>query len=92
MRRTDVDKAKEILRMHHELELSQREISSVTGCSLGTVSNILKKASEVRIEYPIQITSRELGSLLYPPANPAVTKRPETDLETIYKEMRRQTH
>ncbi len=68
MRRTNMDKAKEILRLHHELELSQRAISSATGCSLGTVSNVLKKASEAGIEYPIQMTSKELGSLLYPPA------------------------
>lgn len=89
MRRTNMDKAKEILRLHHELELSQRAISAATGCSLGTVSNVLKKASEAGLEYPIQMTSKELGSLLYPPTNSDVNERPEPDLESIHKEMQR---
>ena len=82
-----MDKAKEILRLHHELNLSQRKISAATGCSLGVVSNVLKKANEAGIAYPIQMTSKELGSLLYPPASPTVDERPEPDLEYIHKEM-----
>jgi len=39
-----MDKAKEVLRLHHELNLSQRDISAATGCSLGTVSTVLKKS------------------------------------------------
>ena len=89
MRRTDMDKAKEVLRLHHELNLSQRDISAATGCSLGTVSTVLKKANEAGIAYPIQVTSKELGSLLYPTASPTVDERPEPNLKNIHKEMQR---
>jgi len=85
MRRTDMDKAKEVLRLHNELNLSQRDISAATGCSLGTVSNVLKKANEAGIAYPIQVTIKELGSLLYPPASPTVYEKPEPNLKNIHK-------
>jgi len=35
------------------------------------------------------VTSKELGSLLYPPASPTVDERPEPNLKNIHKEMQR---
>jgi len=54
MRRTDVEKTKEILRLHDKLGLSQREIAAATGCSLGTVSSTLSKAKAADITYPVE--------------------------------------
>ena len=83
-------KAKEILRLHHTLELSQREIAKATGCSLGTVSKVLKKTKSAGVEYPIRITNKELVSLLYPPIKATNSKsRTEPDLLNIHREMQR---
>jgi len=83
-------KAKEILRLHHTLELSQREIAKATGCSLGTVSKVLQKAKSAGVEYPIRITNKELVSLLYPPVIATNSKlRTEPDLLFIHREMQR---
>ena len=90
MRRTDVEKTKEILRLHDELGLSQREIAAATGCSLGTVSSTLSKAKAADITYPVEMTAKQLGSALYPPKDGAgEEKHSEPDLENIHREMQR---
>lgn len=90
MRKIDMEKAKEILRLHQVMGLSQREIAESIGCSLGTVSNVLQKAREAGIEFPNQLSSKELGSLLYPPTKATDgAKTPEPDLAYIHKEMQR---
>lgn len=90
MRRIDMDKSREILRLHHTLHLSQREIAEATGCSLGTVSNVLQRARNAGIGYPLKMTSKELGSLLYPPVLSAGSdQRTEPDLAYVHREMQR---
>jgi len=90
MRRTDVEKTKEILRLHDELGLSQREIAAATGCSLGTVSSTLSKAKAADITYPVEMTAKQLGSALYPPKDgTGEEKHFEPDLENIHREMQR---
>ncbi|MEN6360314.1 MAG: IS21 family transposase [Smithella sp.] len=83
-----MDKAKEILRLHNNVGLSQRDIAKSVGCSLGTVSSVLLKAREAGIEYPNQLTSKELGTLLYPSVEKKQgVAKPEPDLEYIHHEM-----
>ena len=83
-------KAKEILRLHQALGLSQRAIAEATGCSVGTVSNVLHKAETAGIKYPIQMTDKELVSLLYSPVKETDSKqRTEPDLLYIHREMQR---
>jgi transposase len=90
MRRTDVEKTKEILRLHDELGLSQREIAAATGCSLGTVSGVLSKAKAAGVRWPVEMTAKQLGSVLYPPQEGAgEEKHTEPDLELIHREMQR---
>lgn len=90
MRRTDVEKTKEILRLHDELGLSQREIAVATGCSLGTVSGILSKAKAAGITYPVEMTAKQLGSALFPPKDgTGEGKHSEPELECIHHEMQR---
>ena len=62
MRRTGMDKAREILRQHFEVGLSQREISKSVKVSLGTVSGILARARAAGIGYPIGLI--HLASIL----------------------------
>ncbi len=84
-----MEKAKEILRLHYQNGLSQREIAGATGCSLGTVSKVLARADAAGIE-TTSLSSKELGSLLYPPQATGVNQaKSEPDLGYIHHEMQK---
>ena len=90
MRRLEMDKAREVLRQHFELRLSQREIAQSVGTSLGTVSGIITKARAAGLGYPIKLSNKELGSILYPPPQKdGRRKAAEPDLEYIHREMQK---
>ena len=90
MRRAAMEKAREILRQHFELELSQREIAQSVSVSLGTVSNVITKARNAGIEYPLKLSNKELGSIIYPPVQKAVKRKcAEPNMEYIHKEMQK---
>jgi transposase len=90
MRRLEMDKAREVLRQHYELGISQREIAQSVNTSLGTVSGIITKARTAGIKYPIEMSNKELGSILYPPTQKEGKRKPaEPDLEYIHREMQK---
>jgi transposase len=62
-----MEKAKEILRLSLEMGLSQREVASGTGCSLGMVSAVLARVKEAGVADPLSLDTKELGSIIYPP-------------------------
>ena len=61
-------KTREILRLRHELGLSLREIGQVCSCGKTTVSEILTRAKDAEIVWPIDLSDKQLMSRLYPPA------------------------
>ena len=65
-------KTREILRLKHEMGLSLREIGKACNCGKTTVSEVLKRAAEANITWPVDLSDKQLISLLYPP----VDKRP----------------
>jgi hypothetical protein len=67
MRRIAMEKAKEILWLSLKMGLSQREVASGTGCSLGMVNTILSRVKEAGIADPLSFETKELGSIIYPP-------------------------
>ena len=90
MRRVDMEKAREVLRLHFELGLSQREIAKSVNISLGSVSGILAKARDAGLEYPLKLSSKELGSILYPPSQKEINQKPvEPDMGYIHREMQK---
>ena len=90
MRRTGMDKAREILRQHFEVGLNQREIADSVKVSLGTVSGILAKARAAGISYPLKLSNKELGSILYPPVEKdGNQKYAEPDMEYVHREMQK---
>jgi len=90
MRRKAMEKAREILRQHLELGLSQREIAQSVKVSLGTVSNVITKARDTGIEYPLKLSNKELGSIVYPPTQKeGKRKYVEPNMEYIHKEMQK---
>ncbi|GHU09426.1 integrase [Spirochaetia bacterium] len=89
MRRIDMERAKEILRLYYEMGLSQRDVARGTGCSLGVVNAILSRVKEAGIHDPQTLSSKELGSILYPPSGEAVGSKSEPDIERIDREMKK---
>jgi transposase len=89
MRRTDMLKAKEILRLDRA-GLSLRDIAQSTSCGKTTVSEVLGRAKESKISWPIDLNDKELVSLLYPPALKPSTM-PEPDMEYVFYEMKKKS-
>jgi len=67
MRRLDKLKAREILRLKHEVQLSLREIGQACNCGKTTVAEVLERAEKAGITWPIGFNDKQLLSMLYPP-------------------------
>jgi len=80
-------KAREILRLK-KAGLSLRDIAKSTGCGKTTVSEVLSRAGNAHILYPIDLSDKELMSKLYPPAVKPPTF-PEPDMQYVFSEMRK---
>ena len=87
MRRTDMLKAREILRLKNA-GLSLRDIAESCNCGKTTVSEVLEKAKKANIFWPLDINDKQLMSLLYPPAQRENTI-PEPDMEYIFYELKK---
>jgi len=88
MRRLDMLKAREILRLKHQVGLSLREIGKSCNCGKTTVSDILKRAENAGITWPIEVSDKQLMSLLYPPIEKEGLP-PEPDMEYVFYEMKK---
>ena len=49
-------KAREILRLKHELGLSLREIGKACNCGKSTVSEVLERAAKAKITWPFELS------------------------------------
>ncbi len=81
-------KAREILRLKHEMGLSLREIGKACSCGKTTVSEVLERAAKAKITWPVDLSDKQLMSLLYPPVENR-SSTPEPDIEEIYYEMKK---
>ena len=86
MRRLDVLKAREILRLKHEGGLSLREIGQACYCGKTTVAEILARAEKAGIAWPIEQSDKQLMSLLYPPAKTKPSP-PEPDMGSVLNQI-----
>ena len=82
-----MERAKEILRLSLEMGLSQREVASGTGCSLGMVNAVLARVKEAGVADPLSLETKELGSIIYPPAEGG--KKAEPDFAYIDREIKK---
>lgn len=81
-------KAREILRLKHEVNLSLREIGQACNCGKTTVAEVLGRAEKAGITWPIELSDKQLISLLYPPLENK-TSPPEPDMEYVFHEMKK---
>lgn len=88
MRWIEMLKAREILRLKHELGMSLREIGKSCNCGKTTVSEVLNRAEKAGITWPIELSDKQLISLLYPPVEQKISV-PEPDMEYVFYEMKK---
>ena len=82
-----MEKAKEILRLSLQMGLSQRDVASGTGCSLGMVNAVLARVKEAGIADPLSLDTKTLGSIIYPPEQGQ--EKEEPDFSYIDREMKK---
>lgn len=83
-------KAREILRLKHDLGMSLREIGKSCNCGKSTVSEVLERAEKAKIVWPIEMSDKQLISLLYPPVENK-NSPPEPDMEYVFCEMKKKS-
>jgi len=88
MRRTNMLKAREILRLKYESALSLRDIAIAAGCGKTTVAEVLERAVKANISWPPDLSDKQLLSLLYPPLN-SKKELPEPDMSYIFYELKK---
>ncbi|MHB1483647.1 MAG: IS21 family transposase [Saccharofermentanales bacterium] len=81
-------KAREVLRLKHEVGFSIREMGQACNCGKSTVSEILERAQKASISWPIDLSDKQLMTLLYPPIE-SKTLPPEPDMEYVFCEMKK---
>jgi transposase len=88
MRRLDMSKVREILRLKFDVELSLRDIAASCNCGKSTVDDVLKRAKNASISWPCYLNDKELLSLIYPPTETR-SKTAEPDLNYVFNEMKK---
>lgn len=75
MERTSMGTIRELLRLHHECGLSQREISAALGVGTSTVCRLLQRAATAGLSWPLAAATEEaaLRAALYPVSREAGT-------------------
>ncbi len=83
-------KYREILRLH-SLGINQSGTAKSCGCSRKTVRNVLNRAKELQIEWPLnaESTDAELKKQLFPEKTSRESSRKHPDYEYIAREMMR---
>jgi len=88
MRKTEMLKAREVLRLRNETALSIREIGDIVGCGKSTISDILHRAAEVGLEWPCELDDKQLMAILYP-VGKRPSAAPEPDMDWICREIKK---
>jgi transposase len=84
-------KIKEVLRLHFEAGLSERQISKISMLGKGTVRRFLKRAEAAGLSWPLppSLDDAALEKKLFPPPPlPSAGQRPQPDYAAIHKELK----
>lgn len=89
--RLSMRKIVEVLRLCHEDGRSHREIARLVSISPTTVGEVLRRAKQCGVGYPLPAGLSETGleAQLYPPAAPSGVIRPDPDWPAVHRELRR---
>src|ERR1022692_1224011 len=90
-RRLPMRQIKEVLRLHHEAQLSERQIAGVCKIGKGTVQRYLERAGAAQLSWPLpeQLDDTQLERLLFPPPPPSGGDPKQLpDFGAIHKELK----
>lgn len=85
-------KIKEVLRLHFEARLSERQIAKICILGKGTVRRFLKQAEAVGLSWPLPPSCDDAAlerKLFPPPPPPSAGQRPQPDYASLHKELKR---
>jgi transposase len=91
-RRLSMRKIKEVLRLHQEIGLSERQIAKSCGISRSTVKDYLHRAQRAGLSWPLssELDDAQLENLLFPLSQPiAPENRGMPPLDYLYQELKR---
>jgi transposase len=79
---------REILRLHSR-GISQRNIAISCRCSRNTVTRVVTRVQEIKLEWPLKeaISDGDLERILFPDSTPTGSPRKLPDLEYLHQEM-----
>ena len=82
---------REVLRLHYEIGLKDREIARSQGISHGTVADIVRRFERATLPWPLSADMSDtlLHRLLYPSPAGRPPVRPEPDWSQVHHELRR---
>ena len=81
---------RQVLRLKHEMGLSQRAIARACSVGVGTVCEYLRRATAAGLSWPLpaEMDEAALERMLFPPPAPGGTPRPLPELAWIHQELR----
>jgi len=89
-KRSTVRQIREILRLHHEVHLGERQIARVCRVGKGTVQRFLQRAAAAGLRWPLpeDLDDSQLERLLFPPVAAPSGSRQEPDFVKIHHELK----
>ena len=95
-RKLPMRQIKEVLRLHHEAHLSERQIARGCRISRSTVQRYLERAAIANLSWPLpeSLDDTQLDRLLFPPAPATVTDeghrqpKPQPDFTKVHHELK----
>lgn len=88
--RAEMHKVRDVLRLKHACQMSEREISRTVGLSRSTAGDYVRRAARAGLSWPIPeaIDDAALERLLFPPRSEVPT-RPLPDWNWVHGELKR---
>jgi transposase len=81
---------REVLRLHHEAHLGERQIAAICLMGKGTVQRFLRRAAAAGLAWPLpeDLDDTQLERLLFPPAPSPAGTRPQPDFTKVHQELK----
>jgi hypothetical protein len=89
-KRSTVRQIREILRLHHEAQLGERQIAAICLVGKGTVQRFLQRAAAAGLGWPLPegLDDTQLEKLLFPPVPAPAGTRPQPDFTKVHQELK----
>jgi transposase len=81
---------REVLRLHHEVHLGERQIAAICGVGKGTVQRFLQRAGAAGLAWPLpeELDDTQLEKLLFPPVPTPTGARQPPDFTKVHHELK----